>query len=97
VTGATAMPSEKTDAFASISFEVKVARRWAEKAYVDGKRVGVWGWVSRPLPWLLNKTQTVAPVVAGPARVDTDYDVVEGGREVVLEVALELVGGSGRR
>ncbi|TKA51992.1 hypothetical protein B0A53_05076 [Rhodotorula sp. CCFEE 5036] len=22
----------------------EVARRWAEKAYVDGKRVGVWGW-----------------------------------------------------
>ena len=33
----------------------------------------------------------LAPVVTGPARVDADYDVVEGGCEVVLEVALELV------
>lgn len=24
---------------------IEVARRWAEKAYVDEKRVGVWGWV----------------------------------------------------
>ena len=38
----------------------EVARRWAEKAYVDEKRVGVWGWVSRPLPWLLSKTHAVA-------------------------------------
>lgn len=27
----------------------EVARQWAEKAYIDEKRVGVWGWVSRSL------------------------------------------------
>lgn len=24
---------------------IEVARRWAHKAYVDEKRIGVWGWV----------------------------------------------------
>lgn len=25
--------------------QIEAARQWREKVYVDGKRIGIWGWV----------------------------------------------------
>ena len=39
-----------------------VGRIWAEKHYVDKKRIGIWGWVSVHVPWFSRSSDEGCPI-----------------------------------